>query len=61
MKKKSLGLAGAAAALAAWCGWRNHRYPLVDEYPLFNKFFIPGNLLSHPFLNIANGAVALNN
>ena len=58
MKKKFLGLAGAAAALAAWCGWRNHRYPLVDEYPLFNKFFIPGNLLSHPFLNIANSRLA---
>ena len=54
MKKKLLCLAGAAAAWTAWCARRNKKYPLVDEYPLFNKFVIPGNLLSHPFLHTAN-------
>ena len=58
IKKKYAGLAGAAAAAAAWCICRNKKYPLAEGYPLLNKFFIPGMFLSKPFLKMANSRLA---
>ena len=58
IKKKYAGLAGAAAAAAAWCICRNKKYPLAEGYPLLNKFFIPGLFLSKPFLRMANSRLA---
>ncbi|KAA8500463.1 hypothetical protein FNY66_13310 [Mediterraneibacter catenae] len=58
IKKKYAGLAGAAAAAAAWCICRNKKYPLAEGYPFLNKFFIPGMFLSKPFLRMANSRLA---
>lgn len=47
MKRKTACFIGTAAVLAgAWSICRNARYPLPREYRVFNKFFIPGILLS---------------
>lgn len=51
--KKHICITGALAA-AAWCGWRDRKYPLARGYWLLNKFAVPGFFLSGPTLRLAN-------
>lgn len=58
MKKRHAAALAAAAGTAAWCAWRDRRYPLPKGYRAFNKVIIPPGLLAPRVVAAGNRVLA---
>lgn len=45
---------GVAVAVGLWSAYRNSKYPILKEYGIINKFFMPAGLLSPFLIGIGN-------